>query len=367
MQGFSVTMPLKQDIIKHLERTDALGEKVGACNMVVRLPDGKLFGYNTDVTGIVQPLENRISLRNAKVLVLGAGGAARAAVFGLKNRGADVYILNRDAEEGSHLAREAKAKTFRKENLAKAQWDVILNATPVGMTGHKQQYWLEPNEVNARIVFDMVYDPVETPLIQMARLRGSQVITGAEMFVYQGAEQFQIWTGKPAPRDEMMRVVTHAVQQRAAAAPPSTFKMPPMPPPPPAPKPAAPAKKAEPAVAAAPPRKPAIAVKLAAKAAIARPAAAAKPAVPAKAAATVAAKKANKKAAPKKALPKKPVAKKAAKKLAPKKPVVKKPKAKKIAAKKPAAKKTEAKKSPAKKPAVKKAAAKKTANKPRRR
>ena len=376
MQGFSVTMPLKQDIIKHLERTDPLSEKVGACNMVVRLPDSKLFGYNTDVTGIVQPLEHRISLRNAKVLVLGAGGAARAAVFGIKDRGADVYILNRDAEEGQKLAREAKAKAFRKENLSKAQWDVIVNATPVGMTGHKQQYWLEPNEVNARIVFDMVYDPVETPLIQMARLRGCQVITGAEMFVYQGAEQFQIWTGKPAPRDEMMRVVMHAVQQRTAAAPPSTFKMPPMPPPPPpAPKPAAASRKPEPEPEKVQPRKPEIAVKLAAKAEASKPVAKKQAVVAAAPVKKLAVKAVPKKAevkkpakAPaKKPVPKKPAPKKPAKKIPAKKPVAKKAATKKPAAKKAPAKKPTAKKTPAKKPVAKKPAAKKAAGKPKRR
>jgi 3-dehydroquinate dehydratase/shikimate dehydrogenase len=125
--------------------------------------------------------------------------------------------LNRTAATAQKLAREAKAKTFRKDQLAKTTWDVILNATPIGMTGFKTQSWLEPNEINARIVFDMVYDPVETPLLRMARHKGSTVITGLEMFVYQGAEQFQIWSGKPAPRDEMLRIVVHAAQVRAEA------------------------------------------------------------------------------------------------------------------------------------------------------
>jgi 3-dehydroquinate dehydratase/shikimate dehydrogenase len=356
MQGFAVTMPLKQDVIKHLERTDPLSEKVGAVNMVVRLPDGKLFGYNTDVTGIVQPLEHRFALRNAKVLVLGAGGAARAAVFGLKDRDADVYVLNRTAETGLKLAREAHAKTFRKENLAKAQWDIIINATPVGMSGNKQQYWLEPNEVNARIVFDLVYDPVETPLIQMARLRGAQVITGAEMFVYQGAEQFQIWTGKPAPREEMMRVVMHAVQQRAAAAPPSTFKMPPMPVPPPAPKPAPVVKAAKAEVAPKLERRAVEVVAAGKKVAVvakAAPVVEKKSRVGREAVAVSAKAAAVKKPAEKKAVVKKPVEKKA---------VVKKPVEKKAVVKKPAARKAAPKKI-AKKPAPRKIAKKKPASK----
>lgn len=218
LQGFSITMPLKQEMMKHVERTDPLSAKVGACNTVVRSQEGKLFGFNTDVQGIVTPLEQRLVLRGAKILVLGSGGAARAAVFSLKERGAEVFVLNRTVASGQKLAREAKVKTFKKDQLVKATWDVIINATPVGMVGYKTQSWLDAKELNAKFVFDMVYEPVETPLLRMARQRGCQVITGLEMFVQQGAEQFQIWTGKPAPRDEMLRVIVHAVQQRAEAA-----------------------------------------------------------------------------------------------------------------------------------------------------
>lgn len=214
VHGVSVTMPLKQEIMKHLDRTDALSQKIGACNTVVRSQDGKLIGYNTDVTGVVRPLEQRIDLRKAKVLLLGAGGAARAAAFGLRQKGAEVFILNRTPQTAQKLAREAEAKTIRRDQVAKASFDVIVNATPVGMAGTKQQSILEEKELNAKLVFDLVYSPMETPLLKMARSKGLAVITGAEMFVQQGAEQFQLWTGKPAPREDMWRVVTHALRSR---------------------------------------------------------------------------------------------------------------------------------------------------------
>lgn len=214
VHGVSVTMPLKQEIMKHLDRTDVLSQKIGACNTVVRSQDGKLIGYNTDVAGIVRPLEQRIDLRKAKVLLLGAGGAARAAAFGLKQKGAEVFILNRTPQTAQKLAREAEAKTIRRDQLAKANFDLIVNATSVGMTGMKQQTILEEKELNAKLVFDLVYSPMETPLLKMARSKGLAVITGAEMFVHQGAEQFQLWTGKPAPREDMWRVVTHALRSR---------------------------------------------------------------------------------------------------------------------------------------------------------
>jgi 3-dehydroquinate dehydratase/shikimate dehydrogenase len=218
VQGVSITMPLKQEILPHLEQTDPLSAKIGAVN-TIRLLDGKLYGFNTDVAGIVGPLEKRMSLRGAKVLVLGAGGAARAAVFGVRARGAEVFILNRTAETAQKLARQSGSKTIKKEALAKTTFDAIVNATPIGMAGNKAAPLLEARDLNTKLVFDLVYNPLETPLIHLARQLSIPYITGVEMFVHQGARQFEIWTGKPAPEEEMFRVVLHALRQQAEAAP----------------------------------------------------------------------------------------------------------------------------------------------------
>jgi 3-dehydroquinate dehydratase/shikimate dehydrogenase len=222
IQGLSVTMPLKQEILAHLERTDPLSAKIGACNTVVRVPSGenagKLLGFNTDVAGVVRPLEKRVaSLRDAKVLVLGAGGAARAAVFGLRDKGANVFILNRTAETAQKLARQTGAKTIKKEALAKTPFDIVVNATPVGMAGNKAAPLLDEKDLNAKLVFDLVYNPLETPLIRLARQMAIPYITGVEMFVQQGARQFEIFTGKPAPEEEMFRVVLHALRRQIEA------------------------------------------------------------------------------------------------------------------------------------------------------
>jgi 3-dehydroquinate dehydratase/shikimate dehydrogenase len=215
IQGLSVTMPLKQEVLASLEKTDPLSAKIGACNTVLRAQDGLLYGFNTDVAGVVAPLERRMSLKGAKVLVLGAGGAARAAVFGLRDRGAEVWILNRTPETAQKLARQAGAKTIKKEAVAKTPFDVIVNATPIGMAGNKAAQMLEAKDLNAKLVFDLVYNPIETPLIAAARSKGIPVVAGVEMFVQQGARQFEIWTGKPAPEEEMLRVVLHALKQKA--------------------------------------------------------------------------------------------------------------------------------------------------------
>lgn len=216
LHGLSVTMPYKQTILEYLDNTDPHTAKIGACNTVVRGQEGKLYGFNTDIAGVVRPLEQRLTLENAKVLVLGAGGAARAAVFGLKERGAEVWILNRTAAKAQKLARQAKARTIKRADLRKTAFDVIVNATPVGM-GNTHDCPLREEEIQAKVVFDIVYDPVETRLLNIARAKGIAVIPGVEMFVHQAARQFEIWTGKPAPAGDMLRAVTVALQERAAA------------------------------------------------------------------------------------------------------------------------------------------------------
>jgi 3-dehydroquinate dehydratase/shikimate dehydrogenase len=215
--GLSVTMPYKQDIIEHLDNCEPLCQKVGACNTVIRSQDGKLYGFNTDVAGVVRPLEQRITLSEAKILVLGAGGAARAAVFGVRERGAHVFILNRTPQTAQKLARESGAKSIKRDDLKKMTFDVIINATPVGMANGKSP--LEEKEMNAKIAFDLVYNPLETKFLQMAKAKGMAVISGLEMFVNQGARQFEIWTGKPAPAAEMQHVVLTELQNGSPQQP----------------------------------------------------------------------------------------------------------------------------------------------------
>src|SRR5581483_9503478 len=223
IHGLSITMPYKEAILKHLDNSDSHTTKIGACNTVVRAQDGKLYGFNTDTSGVVRPLEQRITLDKARILVLGAGGAARAAVFGLKERGSEVYILNRSLAPAQKLARSAHARLLKRADLKTASFDVIINATPGGM-GNSQESPLSEKEINARYVFEMIYDPAETRLVQLARARGVEIIPGIEMFVHQAARQFEIWTGKPAPWDEMLQVVTLAVQERAASKIPGRKK-----------------------------------------------------------------------------------------------------------------------------------------------
>ena len=214
LAGSAVTMPLKQEVLPHLANSDPLTARIGACNTLRTGADGKLYGFNTDVAGVIRPLERRLKLQGARIVVLGAGGAARAAVFGLVEQGAEVFIVNIVHEDAVKLAKQAKAKALKRDLFAKGAFDVLINATPCGMEGNKQPLPITEKELNASLVFDMVYNPMETPLLKLAKERGIPVISGMEMFVQQGARQFEIWTGKPAPEAEMMRVVELELRRR---------------------------------------------------------------------------------------------------------------------------------------------------------
>jgi 3-dehydroquinate dehydratase/shikimate dehydrogenase len=213
LSGISVTMPLKQLVLPHLANADPLTAKLGACNTIRTGADGKFYGFNTDVAGIVRPLEKRMALKGARVLVLGAGGAARAAVFGLAEKGAQVAVWSRKEATARELAASAGATSISLQQIATREFDILINATPCGMTGNPHPLPLEPRSWKARLVFDLVYNPLDTPLLQEARARGFATIQGVEMFAYQGARQFEIWTGKPAPETEMLRVVLFALSK----------------------------------------------------------------------------------------------------------------------------------------------------------
>jgi 3-dehydroquinate dehydratase/shikimate dehydrogenase len=214
LAGAAVTMPLKQEVLPYLANMDPLTARIGACNTLHVGSDGKIVGFNTDVAGVVRPLEKRLKLKGARIAVIGAGGAARAAVFGLVDQGAEVFVVNVIHEQAVALARKAKARVLKHEQFARSRFDVLINATPCGMAGNKQPLPIEENELNAGLVFDMVYNPLETPLLKLARELGIPAISGMEMFVQQGARQFEIWTGKPAPEAEMQRVVELELRRR---------------------------------------------------------------------------------------------------------------------------------------------------------
>ena len=203
--GFSVTIPHKQSVMRRLEGVDLPARGIGAVNTVFR-KRGKLWGTNTDAVGVTAPLAAKVRLNRSRVLVAGAGGAARAAVFALKERGAEVVVTGRNPQKVKRLARAADVRAVEFSRLAGDYFDVLVHATPVGMYP-KIRGCLFPGRIPADVVFDMVYNPLETALLRHAREQGRETISGLEMFLEQAAAQFQIWTRAEAPRELMRNAV----------------------------------------------------------------------------------------------------------------------------------------------------------------
>jgi 3-dehydroquinate dehydratase / shikimate dehydrogenase len=210
--GFAVTLPHKQGIIRHLKDCDPLAERIGAVNTVVVRGDSRLYGYNTDYVGVLRALERHVQLAGSRVLILGAGGAARAAAFALAEAGAVVSLSARREARASSLAREAGGEAISRRRLKKEFFDAIINATPVGMQSGDGAP-LRAEDLNCRVVMDMIYRPMDTPLLKLARRRGIETISGVEMFLAQGIAQWEIWMGERAPAETMRRVVLAALRR----------------------------------------------------------------------------------------------------------------------------------------------------------
>jgi shikimate dehydrogenase len=213
IKGFSVTIPHKESILRYLDDCDPLAAQIGAVNTVVVRGGGKLYGYNTDYVGVLRTLQTRIPLRNSRVLIAGAGGAARAVAFALAQAGAAVCVWARRSEKAKSLARAVSGEAIVRSRLRGEFFDAVVNATPLGMHPNIKHSPLERNELNCRLVFDTIYRPRETRLLQLAARRGIQTVSGVEMFVAQGTAQWEIWTGERAPVVAMRRAVVRALQR----------------------------------------------------------------------------------------------------------------------------------------------------------
>ncbi len=212
VKGFSVTLPHKQAILRHLDDCDGLAASIGAVNTVSVRAGGKLYGYNTDYVGVLRALERRLPLRGSRVLIFGAGGVARAIAFALARAGASVGVCARRPAQAVALARAAGREAIARKHLRTEFFDAIVNATPVGMHPAIDQSPLDARELNCRLVFDTIYRPRETKLMQLAARRGIETVSGVEMFVAQGTAQWEIWMGKRAPEKAMRAAVLKALE-----------------------------------------------------------------------------------------------------------------------------------------------------------
>jgi 3-dehydroquinate dehydratase/shikimate dehydrogenase len=221
LRGFSVTLPHKQNILRHLQDCDALSAEIGAVNTVVVRRDGSLFGSNTDYVGVLRALAKKLSLPKSRILILGAGGSARAAAFALARAGAAVAICARRNSMARALARAAGAEVVPRRSLKSEHFDAILNATPLGMHPQTGISPLQSSELHCRIVMDLIYRPERTQLLKLAAKKGIATVSGVEMFLAQGIAQWELWMKRRAPQRSMRRAVFGALreEERRRSAP----------------------------------------------------------------------------------------------------------------------------------------------------
>lgn len=218
IRGFSVTIPLKQSILRQLDLCDPLAADIGAVNTVSVRSDGSLAGCNTDYVGVLRALASRLSLPGSRVLVFGAGGSARAAAFALARAGAVVAVCARREAQARQLARAVGGEVLPRRALATEFFDAILNATPVGMHPRSGVSPLASRELNCHIVMDLIYRPAKTQLLQLAAACGCRTVSGADMFLAQGIAQWEIWTGLRAPEARMRRAVLRVLRAEEHAS-----------------------------------------------------------------------------------------------------------------------------------------------------
>ena len=210
LAGFSVTIPHKQKIIRYLDVVDPLARRIGAVNTVWRKA-GKWRGTNTDAAGVTGPLSRLLRLGKSSILIVGNGGAARGAAYALADAGAKITLVGRNTDRVRALSKICGAEALAREQLDTRRFDAVVHATPLGMYPQVNECFFN-GSIPADVVFDMVYNPMETVLIKRAREQGKTVIPGLDMFIEQAVRQFEIWTGDSAPRPAMEKAATEALE-----------------------------------------------------------------------------------------------------------------------------------------------------------
>lgn len=202
IRGVSCTIPHKVEIMKYLDHIDPDARAIGAVNTIVN-DNGVLKGYNTDFIGVAKPLMKLTKLEGKTAGIIGAGGAARACAYAMNKNGTRFMIFNRTLEKAEKIAGDFGGEAMPIENISEIKnCDIIINSTPVGMQGYSNKSILPAEYIRKdQIVFDCVYTPTETELLKSASKKGAKVIHGQDMLIYQGIEQFKLYTGRDVSED----------------------------------------------------------------------------------------------------------------------------------------------------------------------
>ena len=214
IRGVSVTIPFKTAVIAYLDEVENSSQQIGAVNTIWHDDSGGLAGYNTDWIGLVRSLEDVLEIHEKTFVILGAGGTARAVVFGILEKGGIPLIVNRTTAKGEEIAQAFNCPFYPLAEIGGIRADCLINTTPVGMAPeHKKSPIKKEVLSNFQWVMDCIYNPLKTRLLKDAEEMGCRTLDGVGMFVHQGAEQIKIWTGIEPPRDVMKQVVLDKLRE----------------------------------------------------------------------------------------------------------------------------------------------------------
>ncbi len=214
LRGVSITIPFKTAVMPYLDEVDSNAQKIGAVNTILPDDNGRLKGYNTDWIGIVRNLEESLEIQKKTFAIVGAGGTARAAVFGILQNGGIPLVVNRTPARGEEMAHEFGCPFYPLSEIGNISADCLINTTPVGMAPEREKSPLQKEVLNNfRWVMDCIYNPMQTQLLKDAKAAGCTALNGVGMFVHQGSEQIKIWTGKEPPREFMKQVVLDKLKE----------------------------------------------------------------------------------------------------------------------------------------------------------
>jgi shikimate dehydrogenase len=210
--GVSVTIPFKSEVLRYLDELEESASRIGAVNTIVN-KEGRLYGHNTDWIGFGRDLKEFMPIQGKTFGVLGAGGAARAVLFGVLSEGGNPVVLNRTAAKGEALAKEFGCSFLPLSEIGALKADCIVNTTSVGMAPQMATSPLEAKVLgNFPHIVDIIYNPLETKLLKEARKAGCRTRSGLGMFIQQGAEQIKLWTGMEPPVESMKRAVREKLE-----------------------------------------------------------------------------------------------------------------------------------------------------------
>jgi len=225
IMGANITIPYKENVLHLVDDCDPFAARIGAINTIVNR-DGRLFGYNTDAPGFITALleleDHHFECAGKNVVILGTGGAARAAVVGLVDKGVGgILLVGRTETQLQKILQDVEALTANSTTLLKGalfgdsdvtaslpQTDLVVNATPVGLKPDDLTLLIDVNTLpTSAVVMDMIFNPPLTPLLRSAKAHGCQIMNGLSMLLYQGALAFELWTSCPAPIQVMQRAL----------------------------------------------------------------------------------------------------------------------------------------------------------------